>query len=611
MIGLALGLACGGEVEDSGGEADPFLSAASSAPPGGWFWVLSQQVDTPPPADVLLDAEPLALAWPAGPHSQFALYQVPLDQPDGTAVLEVGSAAFEFTVSSPWFEDVAEVSGLSVVHDVSTALVACSEAQTGVGFADVDLDGDLDGLFGDFSSPSRLYENQGDRSGDGLPDFVDRTPEWGLPDVNAVAGVFFADWDNDTDPDLFLGRLGTNVVLENRMVPDGVPSWRDVTASSGLGTTDQRTMGAGFGDFDGDGDLDLYEVNHSLCFPDDDPNNDQSSNDHLWRNDGGVFVDVSAWLDPDVLDRFGFSAIWLDLDRDADQDLWVVNDWTVGSGRSAVWRNDGPDGLGGWLFTDITNASGISPATDIGGKTVNAMGGAVGDVNRDGWPDFAFTNIGANQLVLSTGDGRWAAQADALGLSRARQAYDTVSVTWGVHLADLDLDRDLDVVYVGGALKGRDAQVSAFFENTEAGWIERTWSAGLSSPRHGKASAQLDLDGDGYLDLVVAAWGDVPSVWHNLAGRTRKAHWLAIDPVGDGVSVNRDGFGAIVALTFDDGSVDTCFHNPVPSLGGTSDPACWFGLGTATPTALEVIWPDGVAQSIDVPARDQRVKVVR
>jgi enediyne biosynthesis protein E4 len=600
--------ACGGAPDDTlPPDPGPAVRACPAAPAGGWLLVKSLEVDEPP-GPAALDGAALEERWSAPADVLHHLYRVP-DLAPGTVELTVGGASLAFDVTEPGFGDVAADIGLDAPHDVSDADPACSEAQTGVGFADVDADGDLDGFFGGFSSPTRAYENLG---GPGLPQFVDSALAWGFPDVDKVAGVFFADWDDDGDPDLLLARLGTNVALENRLIPDGAPGWRDVTALSGLGTTDQRTMGFGFGDYDGDGDLDVYEVNHSRCFPDGDPKNDQLSADHLWRNDGDhVFTDVSALLNPDVMDRFGFTAIWLDLDRDADQDLWVVNDWTTGSGRSAVWRNDGPDGADGWSFTEITAESGISPAFDVNEKTINAMGGAVGDLNRDGLPDFAFTNIGPNQLTVSDPSGTWHARAHELGLSRGLQAWDKPSVTWGAHLADLDLDRDLDVVYVGGALKGGDPQPHALFENLGTTFVERTWEAGLSSPRHGKASAQLDLDGDGHLELVVANWGAPPEVWHNLAGDRVAHHWLAIDPVGDGDRVNRDGFGAIVELSFDDGVVETCFHNPVPSLGGTSDPACWFGLGSETSVTGAVIWPDGTVAEIPISGVDRRVEVAR
>ncbi|MBA2319816.1 MAG: CRTAC1 family protein [Deltaproteobacteria bacterium] len=620
MIRLVVLLACAADRPDDpvDGPSGDAVGAAA-APAGGWTWVASLVLGTAP-GEVRFEGAVAEPAWDVADDAQHALVRVPA-LPVGPAQLQVGGETLPFEVTAPWFVEVGPAVGLATPHDVSDAPPGCSQAQTGVGFADVDLDGDLDGFFGHFGAPGRLYENAGDTSGDGLPDFADRGTDWGLPDVDSIAGVFFADWDDDGDPDLLLGRVGSNVALENRMIPDGSPSWRDVTAISGLGGTNQRTMGFGFGDYDGDGDLDVYEVNHSLCFPDDDPTNDQRSGDHLWRNDGGhVFADVSDDLDPDVLDRFGFSAIWLDLDRDADQDLWVVNDWTTGSGRSAVWRNDGPDGADGWRFTNITDESGISPIKDASGGTINAMGGAVGDVDRDGLPDFAFTNLGNNGLVLSGADGGWSLASAALGVERATLPWDTQSATWGVHLADLDLDRDLDVVYIGGALKWGAAQPHALFENTGSGgqWIDRTWDGGLSSPRHGKASAQLDLDGDGLLDLVVANWGDVPEVWHNRFrnGDDSPVRWLAIDPAGDGVTVNREGFGAIVEVTFDDGIVETCFHNPVPSLGGTSDPACWFGLGEATVTRVDVVWPDGVRETVPVsttgyPWSERRLRVER
>jgi hypothetical protein len=69
--------------------------------------------------------------------------------------------------------------------------------------------------------------------------------------------------------------------------------------------------------------------------------------------------------------------------------------------------------------------------------------------------------------------------------------------------------------------------------------------------------------------------------------------------------------GAILELTLADGSLATCFHNPVPALAGASDTACRFGLGAATTVGqLKVLWPDGGESLHDVSGVDQRIRIV-
>lgn len=587
------------------------------APSGGL--VTATLVDPAVEVEADLDGEPLSAAWAPVPDAANRLWRAPdaLALGPHTLTFTAGdrSESFELVVTPRWFVNVGEAIGLGGQHQTAGYPPECAQSLTGVGVADLDLDGDFDLVRGQIGADSQLYENLGDDDGDGLPTFVDRTLEWGFGGHDLAVSVSFADIDNDGDSDLFLGRRGPNVLLENRTVPDGVGRFVDVTLGSGLAIADQRTTSGGFGDFDGDGDLDLYEVNHTWCFPgaDEVP----AAEDHLYRNDGGMrFTEVTELL-PDevgqVSERLGFVGMWIDLERDGDPDLWVVNDTTEAGGRSVVVRNDGPQ-AGGWAFTDISAGSALAPAHDALGKGVNGMGGAVADLNGDRLPDFAFSNIGPNQLALSTGGGGWIDGSLSMGIERTTLPWGDRSVTWGTHLLDLDLDGDQDALYVGGPIRGREVQPHALFENVGRGapMVDRTWASGLATTHHGAASAQVDLTGDGYPEVVVANWGGPLDVWLNLLGNRHDRHWLVVDAKGDGVSVNRDGFGAVIEHTGADGAVSTCFRNPMPGVSATGDPGCLFGLGDApSGGVVTVYWPDRSQVTVPVGAADQRLVITR
>ena len=86
---------------------------------------------------------------------------------------------------------------------------------------------------------------------------------------------------------------------------------------------------------------------------------------------------------------------------------------------------------------------------------------------------------------------------------------------------------------------------------------------------------------------------------------------VAVDLQSDHPNVHREVFGAIVELTRADGSTDTCYRTPRPSLAGASDTACRFGLGTDTTVGdLRVYWPDGGESTHTVTGVDQRVTLV-
>jgi hypothetical protein len=222
---------------------------------------------------------------------------------------------------------------------------------------DVDADGYLD-LFvsnGGLSSvePNFLYRNNGDGT------FTRLTEGSIVSDSAASGGAVWADYDNDGDPDLFVpnrtspGQL-TNALYRN----DG--DWRFTRISEGPVATDTiPSIAAAWGDYDNDGDLDLYVANvYGLA-------------NRLYRNNGdGTFG--SVWSGPHVLDGgHSYGANWADYDLDGNLDLLVAN-WGA---APVLYRNRG-DG-------DLERAS----AGDLGQAIVYASSVAWGDYDRDGDPD--------------------------------------------------------------------------------------------------------------------------------------------------------------------------------------------------------------------------------
>ncbi|MEM9461735.1 MAG: CRTAC1 family protein [Myxococcota bacterium] len=508
-------------------------------------------------------------------------------------------------VVEPRFVDVASEVGLGRVHDVTGSPIECAESHTGMAVGDYDDDGAPDIFVGHVGSGGRLHRNLGDVDGDGLPNFEDVTEALGLGGVDAVAMATFVDLEGDGDQDLFIGRRGSNRVFRNLLVPEGEVGFEDVTEAVGLGAHSQRTMGVAFGDYDGDDDLDLYVVNHAYCFPQ--SGLEIRAHDHLYRNDDGVFVDRTDDLGDEILDRVGFSAAWVDLERDGDPDLVVINDDVGGKigDPNAVWRNEGPGLQGGWRFSEVGQSAGV------GIPGVNGMGLALGDVNHDGLVDLAFTNIGENYLLLNAGDGTFVDVSEDAGVGRSRLPWDRQSITWATHLFDHDNDGDLDLYFSGGRIKGMSPVPDAFFDNRGDGvFDDLSWASGLSDPGHGKGSALADLDRDGAWDLVSAAWGEPLRVHHNrMPQRDAEHHWLDVELEGRGG--NRDAIGAIVELATDQGT-QTCFHSGRPSLGAGGERACHFGLGTHDRVAaLRITWPDGSVAQPEPPGVDQRVRYVQ
>ncbi|MEO0325359.1 MAG: VCBS repeat-containing protein, partial [Myxococcota bacterium] len=224
----------------------------------------------------------------------------------------------------------------------------------GAAIFDPDEDGDMDVLFvtdryGSSARPDpqgylHYFEN------DGTGAFTESTIKaFGVADTDTTGpqGVLVADLDGDGHDDVYIYGRGDNFVFEGA----GDGTFTDVTATSGLAGGDVWTTAATVADFDGDGDLDLYEGNYIREFMG--PTHIPEPN-RFYRNDGtGTFTNVSAEF-PVLVggEDLTLSVLFTDVDGDGDEDLMVCNDFGAFRDPNKLFRNEG-DGT----FTDISVAA--------------------------------------------------------------------------------------------------------------------------------------------------------------------------------------------------------------------------------------------------------------
>lgn len=502
---------------------------------------------------------------------------------------------------APRFTDVSEAAGVVVAHAAVVDVMRMGVG-TGAAWLDYDADGDLDLYVTQGEGPNALFRNGGDGT------FTEVAGALGAADADhAGAGVAVADYDNDGWPDLYLANSDADVLLKN----DGGTGFVDVTAVAGF-PLDERARGtsAAWGDYDGDGFLDLYVTNHmdlrGLSF---------DSQDRLYHNDGdGTFTDVSVMLDAEAISGYGFIGGWTDYDNDGDVDLLLVNDCPFGEeGRyqpTRLFRNDGGTDPLAWVFTEVSETAGVDHCR-------HGMGFAAGDYDRNGWIDYFYTNIGKRTTLLTNDRGTFADRAEAAGVFVGFDPSDPGApfqgtFSWGATFFDYDRDGWLDLYVAAGALPlgagTQNPQPNALFHNTGDGtFTDVSAESSIALPDPSRTSIVGDYDGDGDLDLFVVNVGEEGRLFRN--ERDDDRHYLIVDL--EGTASNRDGIGARVTVTTPDGAVQHVETRSGSSLGGTDAPAAFFGLDDQTTAAsLRIRWPSGTVQTLTEVAADQRLKVV-
>ena len=315
----------------------------------------------------------------------------------------VSTRAADAKLKAPTFVDEAQERGLVFVFDNGrSADRQLPEAMSGgVALFDFDGDGWLDvyavqgGKFPPPPAPApfgdRLFRNRGDGR------FDDATVSSGLAALPGGYGhgVAVGDYDNDGRPDLFVTRWRSYALYHNL----GGGRFEDATAATGLAGDRDWPTSAAWGDFDNDGDLDLYvchyikwneqhpiicdilerpEVGNTYC----DPRRFPAQPDHVFRNDHGRFVDVTADAGLVDQDGRGLGVVAADLDGDGKLDLFVANDTTP----NYFLRNQGS-----FRLSEEGAMSGL--AASATGSYLAGMGVAYADFDGDGRLDLAVTNF--------------------------------------------------------------------------------------------------------------------------------------------------------------------------------------------------------------------------
>jgi tetratricopeptide (TPR) repeat protein len=510
--------------------------------------------------------------------------------------------------AAPYFVDDADAAGLRFFFDNGqTPQRHLPETMSGgVALLDYDGDGWLDvycvqggplkqcgrGVETTPVAGDRLYHNRGDGS------FEDVTES---SKIAAIAwgrgygmGVTVGDYDNDGHSDVFVTRLDTYALYRNR----GDGTFEDVTRRAGLEGRRDNPTSAAFADLDNDGDLDLYVCHYMLWDPAHprlcqspsgeyfycDPSKVEPAPDHVFRNDRGRFVDVTAESGCAESRGRGLGVVAAHLDDDSRIDLYVANDGTA----NYFLRN-----LGNFRFEEVALEAGVAGNAEGGYQA--GMGIACGDLNGDGRPDLIVTNFYGEGATLyqNLGQGFFADRSAASGLGLATRYL----LGFGIAMADVTNNGRADVLITNGHVNDnrpnyRYAMPCRLYENRpDARLVDISTRAGppWDKLRVGRGLAAGDLDNDGLVDALILAQNEPLAYFHN---RTRSAgHHVTLRL--EGTKSNRDGVGAQVTIKAG-GRRQIAERTGGGSYLSANDPRIHFGVGeNSRIDQIEVRWPSG------------------
>ncbi|HEX6131540.1 MAG TPA: FG-GAP-like repeat-containing protein, partial [Actinomycetota bacterium] len=440
--------------------------------------------------------------------------------------------------------------------------------------------------------PNLLYRNLGNGS------FQDVAASAGVAVTMKTCGATFADYDGDGWLDLFV--LGFDFQPSKLFRNLGNGTFQDVTAASGLGNlTRENNVSASLGDYDRDGDLDLF-VTHW-----DGGKQLVASDQHLWRNEGnGTFTHVGPAASGIHIDPPGaeidvsFTPNFTDVDSDGWPDILLAADF----GQSQVFANDG-DGT----FTAVTDENVVTDQ--------NGMGAAICDFDHDGDLDWFVTSIydpseskNGNRMYRNAGGAPAVAFADGTDDAGTRIGH----WGWGASCQDFNNDGHPDIFHVNGfdssitnkAYNETDPAL-LYVANGDGTFDDEAAARGIADTGRGLGVVSFDYDRDGDLDVFLTNNRAAPKLYRNDGGNLQSRLTVKLA----GRAPNREGIGSRVLVTVN--GVTQMQELRAGSNFTSQDPAeAHFGLGAATvvPT-VRVEWLAGGSTTLTNVAANQTITV--
>ena len=366
-----------------------------------------------------------------------------------------------------------------------------------------------------------------------------------LVETMGSGGALF-DFDNDGDLDLYLvqgNSLSSSIESSatNRLYRNDAGVFVDITVSANVDDTGYG-LGAVAADYNSDGYRDLYVTN--------------LGRNVLYRNNGdGTFTDVTehARVDCPLLSA---SAAFADIDRDGDLDLYVCNyvEYALETDIPCHYKNAvriycGPNeyhGIADVLYRNNGNGTftDITKAAGVYEPTTRGLGVVFTDVNNDGWVDIYVANdMSPNTLFINQRDGTFREEGVFRGV--AYNGDGIANGSMGIDAGDYDNDGDIDLWVSNFAL-----EANCLMQNDGDGYFEDvTFDTNLANPSFyslGFGTRFIDFDNDGWLDLLVGNG----HIWDNVEQIDTKQRYA--QPVqlfrnqGD-ISQNHIGFTEITA----------------------------------------------------------------
>jgi len=523
----------------------------------------------------------------------------------------------------------------------------------GVGAGDFNNDGKIDIFFAANQGDDKLFLNEGKLQ------FKDVTAEANIPeDGGWSTGVSVVDINNDGLLDIYICRVSNLKKLHshNQLLicqgidKNGIPHYKDEAKEYGLDFSGFSTQ-AVFFDYDGDGDIDMFLLNHSIhqngTFG---PRNEiskiinPSSGDHIFRNDGNnKFTDVTAQtgIHSSIL-GYGLGVAVSDINLDGYPDMYVCNDFH---------END-------YLYINQKNGTFKDESTDCMMHTSEySMGVDVADVNNDAYPEIITMDMLPSDpyiLKRSLGEDQYDLFYDKIGygygyqytrnnlqLNRRNGMFSEVGLYSGVYATDwswsplwIDFDNDglkdlfisngipkrlNDIDYVNFvsndevqtkiqqknldekdmALIDKFPQIkipNKFYRNNgELLFSDEENKIGNEKSTYSNGAVSADFDNDGDLDVAVNNIDEPAMLYENKTRDQKDRHYLELKLKGSEKNINAIGAKVIV---YANGGIRTYEKFPARGFLSSAETPVHIGLYNTKIDSLLLVWPDNTYQQV-------------